>query len=48
MTEGCPIFEWRPGIPITDKYDKTKNEDDEIVSTHVDEGDDDITENLEE
>ena len=48
ITEGYPIFEWRPGIPIKDKYDKTQNEDDEIVSTHVDECDDDITENVEE
>ena len=24
MTNGRPIFEWIPGIPITDKDDKTQ------------------------
>ena len=26
MTKGYPIFEWIPGIPITDKDDETQNE----------------------
>ena len=26
MTKGYPIFEWIPGIPITDKDDKTQSE----------------------
>ena len=43
MTKGCPIFEWIPGIPITDKDDKTKNKDDQIASTHEDEENYDIT-----
>ena len=34
MTEGYTIFEWIPGIPISDKYDEFQNEDNEIVSTH--------------
>ena len=45
ITKGYPIFEWIPGIPIKDKEDKTQNKDDEIVSTHEDKDDDDITEN---
>ena len=45
MTKGYPIFEWSPGIPITDKYNETKSEEDEIYSTHEDENNDDITEN---
>ena len=48
MTQGYSIFEWIPGIPITDKDDGTQNEDDEIASTHGDEENDDITENGEE
>ena len=48
MTKGCPIFEWSPGIPITDKDDETQNEEDEIASTHGDEDNDYITENVEE
>ena len=48
MTKECPIFEWIPGIPITDKDDKTQSEEDEISSTHEDEHDDDITENGED
>ena len=30
MTKGYPIFEWIPGIPITDKYDETQSEEYEI------------------
>ena len=45
MTKGYPIFEWIPGIPITDKDDETQSEEDEISSTHEDKHDDDITEN---
>ena len=48
MTKGYPIFEWIPGIPITDKYNRTQSEEDEISSTHEDEHGDDITENEEE
>ena len=43
MTKGYPIFEWIPGIPITDKGDDTQSE--EKASTHEDGHDDDITEN---
>ena len=32
MTKGYPNFEWRLGIPTTEKYDKTQNEDNEIAS----------------
>ena len=45
MTKGYPIFEWIPGIPITEKYDKTQSEEDEISSTNEDKHDDNITEN---
>ena len=45
MTKGYPIFEWSPGIPITDKDDETKSEEDGIYSTHEDYHDDDITKN---
>ena len=45
MTKGYPIFEWSPGIPITEKDDKTQSEGDEISSSHEDEHDYDITEN---
>ena len=45
MTKGYPIFEWIPGILITDKDDETQSEEDEIYSTHEDEHDDYITEN---
>ena len=48
MTKGYPIFEWSPGIPIKDKYNKTQSEEDEIYSTHEDKHNDDITENGEE
>ena len=48
MTKGYPIFEWSPGIPITDKYNETQSEEDEIYSTHEDKNDDDITENGED
>ena len=34
MTKRYPIFEQIPGIPIIDKYDKTKNKDGKIASTH--------------
>ena len=34
INKGYPIFVWIPGIPITDKYEKTQNEDYDIVSTH--------------
>ena len=37
MNKGYPIFEWIPGILITDKDNKTQNEYDEIASIHVDE-----------
>ena len=40
MTKGYPIFECIPGSPITDKDNKTQNEDNEIASTHVYYGDD--------
>ena len=45
MTKGYPIFYWSPGIPITNKDDKTKIEEDEIASTHKDKHDYDITKN---
>ena len=45
MTKGYPIFEWIPGIPITDKDYKTQNEDNEVSSIHEDKANDDITEN---
>ena len=45
MTEGYPIFERIPVIPITDKDDETQSEEDEISSTHEDEHNDGITEN---
>ena len=45
MTQGYPNFEWIPGIPITEKDEKTSNKDDVIVSTHEDKDDDEITEN---
>ena len=45
MTKGYPIFEWIPGIPITEKDDKTQSEEYETSSTHKYEHDDDITEN---
>ena len=48
MTKGYPIFEWIPGIPITDKDDETKSEEDQRSSTHEYEHDDDITENGED
>ena len=47
MTKGYPIFEWIPGIPITDKDDETQSEEDEISSIHEDKHDYDITENVE-
>ena len=48
MTKGYSIIEWIPGIPITDKYKGTQNEDYKIASTHWDKENDDITENVEE
>ena len=48
MTLGYPIFEWIPGTPITEKYDKTQNEDDGIASTHGYEDNYYITKNGEE
>ena len=45
MTKGYPVFEWSPGIPITDKDYETQSEEDEISSTHEDEHNDDITKN---
>ena len=45
MTKGYPIFEWIPGILITEKYDKTQSEEDEISSTNENKHDDNITEN---
>ena len=48
MTKGYPIFDCIPGIPITDKYDDTQSEEDEISSTYEDKHDDDITENGED
>ena len=43
MNKGYPIFEWSPGIPITEKGYKTQIEQDEISSTNEDEHDGDIT-----
>ena len=48
MTKGYPIFEWIPGIPITDKYEETQSEEDEISSTQEDNHDDYITESGDE
>ena len=48
MTKGYPIFEWIPGIQITDQCDKAQREEEEISSKHEDNHDDDITENGEE
>ena len=48
MTNGYPIFEWSPGILITDKYYKAQNEDDQISSTYEDENDEDNTGNGEQ
>ena len=48
MTKGYPIFEWSPGITITDKDNETQSEEDEISSTHEDEHDYDITESGED
>ena len=45
MTKGYPIFDWIPGIPITDRGYKTQNEHNDVSSTHEDEDNDDITEN---
>ena len=45
MTKSYPIFEWIPGIPISDKDDETQSEEDEISSTDEDEHDYDITVN---
>ena len=36
ITKGYPIFEWNPGIPITDKDNETQSEEDEISSSHED------------
>ena len=47
-TKGYPIFEWIPGIPITDKDDKNQNKDNKISSRNEVKDDDDITENGEE
>ena len=44
MTMGYTIFEWIPGIPITEKDNETKSEEDEMSSTNEDAHDDDITE----
>ena len=46
MTRGYPIVDCIPGIPITYKYNKSQNEDYAIESTHGDEDNDDITENV--
>ena len=43
MTKEYRIFEWSPGISITEKDDETQSEEDEISSTHEDENDDYIT-----
>ena len=48
MTKGCPIFECSPVMPITDKYNKTQSEEDEISSTHEDEHNYYITDNVED
>ena len=31
MTKGYPIFEWSPGIPITEKDNKTQSGEDETI-----------------
>ena len=36
MTKKYPIFEWIPGVSITDKDDKIQNENNEVASTHGD------------
>ena len=36
MTKGYLIFEWIPGIPITDNDNKTQNKDHTIASTDGD------------
>ena len=46
MTKGYPFFQWIPGILITNKDNKTQNEDGDIAPTHGDEDNDDITEKL--
>ena len=43
ITKEYPIFEWSPGIPITDKDDKTQSEEDKIYSTHKDKNKYEIT-----
>ena len=48
MNKEYPIFEWIPGIPITDKYGRPKNKNYIIASTHGDEKDDYFTENGDE
>ena len=48
ITKVYPIFEWSPGISITNKYNKTQSEEDEISSSHEDKYDDEKTENGEE
>ena len=48
MTKGYSIFEWNPGIPITDKYNETQRGEYEISLTHEDKHNYDITENGEE
>ena len=45
MTKRYTIFEWIPGILITDKDDETQSEEYGISSTHEDEHYEDITEN---
>ena len=45
MTKGYLIFEWSPGISITDEEYQKQIEEDKISSSHEDEHDDDITEN---
>ena len=48
MTKEYPIFEWSPGILITDKDNKAQSEEDEISSTHEDEHNYYITDNVED
>ena len=48
MTKGYQFYEWRPGIPITDKEDKTQSEEDEIYSSYEENHDDVITKNGED
>ena len=45
IIKGYPIFEWIPGISITDKEYEFQNEDNDIASTHEYENYDDNTEN---